>query len=162
MEFRFHWIPIVVLSMVLFYCFLFSQFYFKCQYFNTLGIIFLATHDKIITSKYIRGVYVSCSVMSDSLQPHGLLLTRPLCPWNFPGKNTGVGCHSLLQGIIPTQGSNPGLLLGRQILYHCATWGASDLLGPLPHFYSRASLPLFLSTSSVPVCTPQPAALTND
>ena len=31
---------------------------------------------------------------------------RPLCPWDSPGKNTGVGCHSLLQGIFPTQGSN--------------------------------------------------------
>ena len=31
--------------------------------------------------------------MSDSLRPHGLLPTRLLCPWNFPGKNTGVGCH---------------------------------------------------------------------
>ena len=36
---------------------------------------------------------VSCSVMSDSLQPHGLYPTRLLCPWDFPGKNTGVGCH---------------------------------------------------------------------
>ena len=44
-----------------------------------------------------------------------------------PGKDTGVGCHSLLQGIFPTQGSNPTLLcssIGRQILYHCATWEA--------------------------------------
>ena len=32
---------------------------------------------------------------------------RFLCPWDSPGKNTGVGCHSLLQGILPTQGSNP-------------------------------------------------------
>ena len=39
--------------------------------------------------------------MSDSLQPHGLP-TRLLCPRNSPGKNTGVGCHSLLQGIFPT------------------------------------------------------------
>ena len=38
--------------------------------------------------------------------------------WNSPGKNTGVGCHSLLQGIFPTQGLNPGLLHRRQILYH--------------------------------------------
>ena len=36
--------------------------------------------------------------------------TRLLCPWNFPGKSTGVGCHFLVQGIFPTQGSNPGLL----------------------------------------------------
>ena len=42
--------------------------------------------------------------------------TRLLCPWNFPGKNTGVGCHFLLQGIFPTQGSNPGLLYFRQTL----------------------------------------------
>ena len=36
--------------------------------------------------------------------------TRLLCPWDFPGKNAGVCCHFLLQGIFPTQGSNPGLL----------------------------------------------------
>ena len=47
-----------------------------------------------------------------------------LCPWDSPGKNTGVGCHSLLQGIFTTQGSNPCLLFGRQILYHWATWEA--------------------------------------
>ena len=56
--------------------------------------------------------------MSDSLQPRGLLPTRLLCSWNFPGKNTGVGSHSLLQGIFPIQGSNPGLLHWRQIIYH--------------------------------------------
>ena len=49
----------------------------------------------------------SCSVMSDSLQPHGLQPARLLHPWDFPGKNTGVGCHSLLQGIFLTQGLNP-------------------------------------------------------
>ena len=38
----------------------------------------------------------SCSVMSDSLRPNGLQPTRLLCPWNFPGKSTGVGCHCLL------------------------------------------------------------------
>ena len=35
-----------------------------------------------------------------------------------PGKNTGVGCHTLLQGIFPTQGYSPGILYCRQILYH--------------------------------------------
>ena len=48
--------------------------------------------------------------MSDSLQPHGLKPTRLLCPWDSPGKNTGGGCHFLLQGIFLTQGSNPCLL----------------------------------------------------
>ena len=50
------------------------------------------------------------SVISDSLWPCGLLPTSLLCPQNFPGKSTGVGCHFLLQGIFPTQGSNPNLL----------------------------------------------------
>ena len=50
---------------------------------------------------------VSPSVMSDSLQPRGLKPARLVGPWNFPGKNTGVGCHFLLQGIFPTQELNP-------------------------------------------------------
>ena len=49
---------------------------------------------------------------------------RVLCPWNSPGKNTGVGCHSLLQGLFPAQGSNPGLLYCRQIFYHLSHWGS--------------------------------------
>ena len=48
--------------------------------------------------------------MSDSLRPHGLEPASLLCPWDFPGKNTGVGCHALLQGIFPTQGLNLRLL----------------------------------------------------
>ena len=48
--------------------------------------------------------------------PRGLQPTRLLCPWDSPGKNTGVGSHSFLQGIFPTQGSNPGLLHYRRIL----------------------------------------------
>ena len=43
---------------------------------------------------------------------------QALCPWDFPGKNTRVSCHALLQGIFPTQGSNPGLPHCRWILYH--------------------------------------------
>ena len=60
-------------------------------------------------------VCVSHAVMFDSLQPHGLLPARLLCPWNSPGKDTGVDYPSLLQGIFLTQGLNPGLLHGRQI-----------------------------------------------
>ena len=45
-----------------------------------------------------------------------------LCSWDSPGKNTGVGCHSLLQGIFPTQGSSLRLLRCRWILYHWASW----------------------------------------
>ena len=50
------------------------------------------------------------SVMSDSLWPYGLYPTRLLCPWDSPGKNAGMGCHALLQGTLPTQGSNPSLM----------------------------------------------------
>ena len=50
------------------------------------------------------------SVVSDSWRPHGLWPARLLCPWDSPGKNTGVGCHALLQGVFPTQGSSPYLL----------------------------------------------------
>ena len=66
----------------------------------------------------------ACSVVSNSLRPHGLWPTRLLCPWHFPGKTTGVGCHVLLQGIFSTQGLNQHLLW----LLH---WQADSL--PLSH-----------------------------
>ena len=50
--------------------------------------------------------------------------TRLLRPWGFQGKTTGVGCHFLLQGIFPTQGSNPGLSHYRQTLYHLSHQGS--------------------------------------
>ena len=58
------------------------------------------------------------------LWPHGLSPARLLCPWEFPGKHTGVGCRFLLQGIFPIQGSNLGLLLGRWILYYLSHQGS--------------------------------------
>ena len=64
-------------------------------------------------------VKVSCSVVSDSLQTHRLYSS-----WNSPGQNTGVGSLSLLQGIFPTQGSNPGLLHYRWILYQLSYQGS--------------------------------------
>ena len=57
---------------------------------------------------------------------------RILCPGNFPGKNPGVGCHFLLQGIFPTQGSNPHLLC---VLH----WQADSL--PLSHLGSPYTAP---------------------
>ena len=61
----------------------------------------------------------SLSVVSDFLQLHELY-----SPWNSPGQNTRVGSLSLLQGIFPTQGSNPGLLHCRQILYQLSHEGS--------------------------------------
>ena len=57
----------------------------------------------------------SCSVMSSSLL---------YSPWNSPGQNIGVGSLSLLQGVFPTQGSNPGLPYCRQTLYHLSHQGS--------------------------------------
>ena len=57
---------------------------------------------------------INCCLVAQScwilLRPHGLQPTRLLCSRDFPGKNTGVGCHFLLQEIFPTQGLNLSLL----------------------------------------------------
>ena len=55
--------------------------------------------------------------VSDPFQPHGLYPARLLHPWDFTGKNTGVGCCFLLQGIFPTQRSNLGIPHCKQTLY---------------------------------------------
>ena len=70
---------------------------------------------------------------------------RLLCPWNSPGKNIGVGCHSLLQGIFLTQGSNLSLLHRRQILYCLSRQGrlllsSKELRGPSSSADHRAVL----------------------
>ena len=70
------------------------------------------------------------SLACQTLWFHGLQSPRLLCSWNCPRKNPGVGCHFLLQGIFPTQGSNPGLLLHflqcRQFPYCWATGEAHE------------------------------------
>ena len=62
-----------------------------------------------------------------TFQPRGLEPISLLYPWNSLGRNTGVGCQSLLQGIFPTQGLNLGLLHCRQILYHQSHQGSPTL-----------------------------------
>ena len=69
--------------------------------------------------------------MSDFFATPRTLHGPYLCPWNSPGQNTGVGCHSLLQGIFPTKGSNPGLLHCRQMLYHVGHQGSQNHVSPL-------------------------------
>ena len=71
--------------------------------------------------------------MSDSARSYGLQPARLLCPWDSPGKSTRKGCHALLQGIFPAQGSNPGLRIACRLfpiwamrealcLSGCADW----------------------------------------
>ena len=67
---------------------------------------------------------LSCLVMSNSLLPEGLEPVGLLCPWDSPGKNTGVSYHALLQGIFLTQELNPISFIGsigRWVLYYWAT-----------------------------------------
>ena len=56
------------------------------------------------------GCVCVCSVMPNSFATAWTVVPRLLCLWNFPGKSTGVDYHFLLQGIFPTQGSNPCFL----------------------------------------------------
>ena len=69
---------------------------------------------------YVCSVSKSCL----TLQPHGLWSSRFHCPCYFPGKNTGVGCYFLLQGVFPIQGLNPHLHLLHWQADYCTTWEA--------------------------------------
>ena len=69
-----------------------------------------------------------------TLQSHGLC-----SPWNSPGQNTGVGSRSLLQGIFPTHGLNPGLLHCRQILYQLSHQGSPRILEWVAYPFSCGS-----------------------
>ena len=76
----------------------------------------------------------SCSIVSDSLQPQGLYNL-----WNSLGQNTGVGSLSLLHGIFPTQGLNPGLPQCRWILYQLSHKGSPGILEWVAFPFSRGS-----------------------
>ena len=77
----------------------------------------------------------SRSVVSNSLRPYGLYSPR-----NSPGQNTGVGSLSLLQGIFPTQGSNPGFQHCKQIFYQLSHQGSPGILEWVAYpFSSRSS-----------------------
>ena len=76
----------------------------------------------------------SCSVVSDSLQLHGLY-----SPWNSPGQNTAVGSLSLLQGIFPSRGLNPGLQHCTGILYQLSHRGSPRILEWVVYPFSSGS-----------------------
>ena len=71
----------------------------------------------------------SCLILCDHVYHKSVKL---LCPWNLLGKETGLGSHSLLQGIFLTQGLNPGLLHCRQIL-HCLSQEGSPYTQTIHH-----------------------------
>ena len=65
--------------------------------------------------------------MSNCLWSHGLWPARLLCPWDFPGKNTGVGCHFFLQGSSQPRDWTCISCVCRRILHHYATWDINQL-----------------------------------
>ena len=67
---------------------------------------------------------LSCSVVSDFAVPWTVACQAPLVHGDSPGKNSGVDCHALLQGIFPTWGLNPGLPHCRRVLYHLSHCGS--------------------------------------
>ena len=91
--------------------------------------------------------------LSNSLRPHVLFSRRAglLCPWESPGKNTGVGCHFLLQGVLPIWGSNPDLLHCTQILYHLSHRETPTIFWSLLKF-----MPIDLVMPSHPLLPPSP------
>ena len=92
-----------------------------------------ARSDSILLSHWSQ----SLSVVSDSLQLHGLYSL-----WNSPGQNIRVGSLSLLQGIFPIQGSNPGVPHYRQILYQLSHKGSPRILEWVAYpFFSWSSWP---------------------
>ena len=103
------------------------------------------------------------SVVSDSLQPHGQWPTRLFCPWDSPGKNTGVGCHSLLQGIFPAQGSNLDLLHCRRIPYRPNHWGSPQTtsLGYFAPWPELRQCPSHLEWIHRLFCSPPPQLLSH-
>ena len=90
--------------------------------------------DSILEKRTSMNLSESCSVMSNSLGPHGLY-----SPWNSLGQNTGVDSLSLLQGIFPTQRSNPSLPHCRRILYQLSHKGSPTILGWVAYSFSRGS-----------------------
>ena len=82
----------------------------------------------------VKKVSESHSVVSDSLWPHGLY-----SPWNSPGQYTWVGSLSLLQGLFPTQGLNPGLMHCRWTLYELSHKGSPRTLGWVAYPFSGRS-----------------------
>ena len=103
---------------------------------NLLGVscLSLLVFHILLTLSTFQSESESHSVVPDSLRPRGLY-----SPWISPAHNTGVGSRSLLQGIFPTQESNPGLLHCRWILYQPTHKGSPRILEWAAYLFSSGS-----------------------
>ena len=89
-------------------------------FLDTLSIFFNTHYSLCVRAQ-------SCPTLGDPLD------CRLLCPWDFPGKNTGVSCHFFLQGIFPTQRSNPDPLSTTVVI--ASFYGTSNSICPEPTSY---------------------------
>ena len=123
-------------------------------FITCLAILCAESRVKVGLAWFTLRVCSVASIVSDSATSW-TVAPRFLCPWDSPGKNTGVGCHGLLWGIFLSHGSNLGLLCllhGRRILYCCVTGDALDLFWVNP-FSSWWSLLSFPSPQSISIKT---------
>ena len=114
---------------------------FKCHRSSAAHVKLASTNQNILMYPpqgspwpHMKSESESHSIISDSLRPHGVY-----SPWNSPGQNNGAGNLSLLQGIFPTQGSNPGLPHYRQIFYQLSHKGSPRILEWVAYPFSRGS-----------------------
>ena len=91
---------------------------------DSSGLPFMVSQVALVVKK-VHEVAQLCPTLWDPMDCS--LPGSFLNPWNFPGQNTGVGYHFLLQGIFPTQGSNPGLPHCRHTPYHLSYQGSTCL-----------------------------------
>ena len=89
-------------------------------------------------------VVLSCSVVSDSVTPWTAAFQAPLTMEDSPGESTRVACHALLQGIFPTQGSNPGLPHCRWNLYGLSRQGTLHWFPVVPYLGLNGFFPVWL------------------
>ena len=106
------------------------------------------TSPKVRGKSYLKLNYLSLILVFPfvkwkwkSLSRVELFVTPWTIQWNSPGQNTGVGSRSLLQGIVPTQGSNPGLPHCRQILYQLSHQGSPRILEWVAYPLLQGDLP---------------------
>ena len=106
-------------------------------------------------------LFCMSSVVSDSWRPHGRQPARLLCPWDSPGKITGVGSHFLLQGIFLTQGINSTSLASPALAERAHHWSPtalglrrSPLLRTWMQVWCQHWLPVLPSKLLLPLCPP--------
>ena len=102
---------------------------YLCGSISSLSFLFCWSICSLFSSDMLFWLLFITNLCPTLCNPDGC--SRLLCPWYFSGKNTGMGCHFLLQGIFPTQESSPHYLHCRQILYCWATREAH-----CPDYYS--------------------------